>query len=69
MFVIIETDIYGDLPENEEDRCYLNHAYLASFSFGSLDMAWNTESKLEAEGTSARMVQARKYRHHDIIEI
>ena len=65
-YVIVETDIYGDLPENPEDHCYLNHAYLSSMSFGSLDMAWVADSLLEAEGMAARFDQS-NYRHHQII--
>jgi len=67
-YAIIETDIYGDIPENDDDKCYLNHAYLSSMSFGPIDMAWTTESKLEAEGMAARM-SGPKYRHHAIVEL
>jgi hypothetical protein len=67
-YAIIETNINGDTPEDPEDNCYLNHAYLSSMSFGSLDMAWTTESRLEAEGMAARLT-GRKYRHHAIVEI
>ena len=67
-YAIIETDINGDVPENPDDRCYLNHAYLSSMSFGSLDMAWTGKSKLEAEGMAARLT-GKKYRHHEIVTI
>lgn len=67
-YAIIETDIYGDVPENITERCYLNHAYLGSMSFGSEDMAWTTDSKLEAEGMAAR-ITGKLYRHHEITEI
>ena len=66
-YVIIETDIYGDIPEDENDRCYLNHAYLSSMSFGSPDMAWTAKSRLEAEGMTARLT-GNKFRHHEIVE-
>lgn len=65
---IIETDINGDSPEDEGERCYLNHSCLSSMSFGSLDMAWTTTSRLEAEGMAARLT-GRKYRHHNIVPI
>ncbi len=68
MYAIIETDIYGDFPENDSEKCYLNHAYLNKMHFGSADMAWTTESKLEAEGMAARLT-GDKYRHHAIVEI
>lgn len=67
-YAIIETDIYGDAPEDDDDKCYLNHAYLGSMSFGSLDMAWTTDSFLEAEGMSARFTHI-NHQHHAIIEI
>ena len=68
MYLIIETNIYGDIPESEGEQCYLNHAYLHSMSFGSLDMAWTTESKLEAEGMCSRFTQE-TFRHHKIVEL
>ena len=67
-YAIIETDIYGRIPESADDRCYLNHAYLGSMSFGSLDMAWTTDSQLEAEGMASQFTQA-NYRHHAITEV
>ena len=67
MYVIIEADIYGDIPEDEDERCYLNHSCLSSMSFGSLDMAWTTDSLLEAEGMCSRFVQS-NFRHHNIVE-
>ncbi len=67
-YAIIETDIYGDAPENPDEHCYLNHAYLSSMSFGSTDMAWTTENFLAAEGM-ASYLEGTKYRHHAIVEI
>lgn len=55
MYAIVETNSRGRMPKNPDDRCYLNHAYLGSMSFGSLDMAWTTNSRLEAEGMLARV--------------
>jgi len=55
MWAIIETDRFDDVPEDESERCYLNHAYLSSGAFGALDMAWTAESELEAEGMAARI--------------
>ena len=70
MYVIVETDIHGEMPESKNDRCYLNHAYLSKMHFGSLDMAWHTDSALEAEGMASRMhLDQKLYRHHAIIEI
>ena len=68
MFAILETDIYGDIPTSTDDQCYLNHAYLHSMAFGSLDMAWTTNSLLEAEGMAARFTD-KNYRHHKIVEV
>ena len=67
-YAIVETDINGDILEDDGHRFYLNHSTLSSMSFGSLDMAWTTHSKLEAEGMAARLT-GNKYRHHEIIEI
>ena len=67
-FVIIETDINGDIPEDENERCYLNHAYLSSMSFGSPDMAWTAKSRLEAQGMAERLT-GDKFRHHEIVEL
>ena len=67
-YAIVETDIYGTIPEDETEKCYLNHAYLSSMSFGSLDMAWTAKSRLEAEGMAARLT-GDKYRHHEIVEL
>ena len=67
-YTIVETDVYGDILEDDGHRFYLNHSCLCSMSFGSEDMAWTTESYLEAEGMSSRLVGS-KYRHHDIIEL
>ena len=66
-YAIIETDIYGNIPQDEADQCYLNHAYLSSMSFGLLDMAWTADSRLEAEGMAANLT-GDKYRHHAIVE-
>ena len=67
-YTIVETDIYGDILEDDGHKYYLNHSTLSSMSFGSLDMAWTTDSRLEAEGMAARLT-GNKYRHHDIIEL
>ena len=37
-----------------KDVFYLNHAYLTSLSFGSLDMAWTTARHSEAAAMLAR---------------
>jgi hypothetical protein len=67
-YAIIETDANGNIPDEEEERCYLNHSCLSSMSFGSLDMAWTTESHLEAEGMQARI--ARKHGgNNEIVEV
>ena len=69
-YAIVETDIYGDtLVEDDGSIFYLNHAYLNPNrpGFGSMDMAWTTESLLEAEGMSARI--ERKKPRHKVIEI
>jgi len=68
-FVIRETDIYGDIPEDPDEQCYLNHSALSSMSFGSLDMAWMGDSRLEAEGMSARVAGRWWSRHHEIVEV
>jgi hypothetical protein len=67
-FAIVETDIYGDILEDEGHKFYLNHSTLNSMSFGSLDMAWTGKSKLEAEGMATRLTGS-KFRHHEIVEI
>ena len=67
-YAIIETDITGNIPADERERCYLNHAYLSSMAFGSLDMAWTTDNRLAAEGMAARLA-GDKYRHHEIIDL
>jgi hypothetical protein len=67
-FAIVETDIYGNILEDEGHKFYLNHSTLSSMSFGSLDMAWTANSKLEAEGMAARLTGS-KFRHHTIVEI
>ena len=46
--------VLTDTPEIAEDTCYLNHSCLGMCSCGSLDMAWTTDSELEAEGMQAR---------------
>ena len=66
-WVILETDIYSDIPEDKSERCYLNHSTLNSMSFGSLDMAWKGNTRLEAEGMASRFTQ-KTFRHHMIIE-
>ena len=55
MYTIVQADIYRDVYEDEDGTIfYLNHSCLSSMSFGSEDMAWTTESELEAEGMLAR---------------
>ena len=69
-YVIVETDVYGDTYVADDGSIfYLNHAYLSPErpGFGSDDMAWTTDSLLEAEGMSARI--ERKKPRHKIIEI
>jgi len=39
----------GEVSPVTEEHFYLNHAYLSSCAFGSLDMAWSTEDKEKAE--------------------
>jgi len=34
---------------SDGDTDYLNHAYMSSLSFGSLDMAWMTDDKEKAD--------------------
>ena len=48
--------VLTDTEEITEDTCYLNHSCLSSMSCGSLDMAWSTDSELEAEGMQARAI-------------
>ena len=50
MFTLTDTRII------EDDTCYLNHSCLGSCACGSLDMAWTTESELEAEGMAYRAI-------------
>ena len=69
-YVIVETDVYGvTYVADDGSIFYLNHAYLNPErpGFGSDDMAWTTDSLLEAEGMSARI--ERKKPRHKIIEI
>lgn len=68
MYAIVETDINGVTPEDPDDHCYLNHAYLSSMSFGSIDMAWTGNTRLEAEGMASRLTYS-NYRHHIIVEL
>jgi hypothetical protein len=68
MYQIIETDVYGDVPNDSDERCYLNHAYLHSFSFGSQDMAWQGNTELEAEGMLRRMTNAGKFRPCKVVQ-
>ena len=69
MYTIVETDVYGN-TYIADDGCifYLNHSCLGSMSFGSEDMAWTTESELEAEGMLQRVIE-KKGGNHKIIEI
>jgi hypothetical protein len=74
-FIIIECDKDGELPDDPEDNCYLNHAYLTKFAFGSQEMAWRCDTKLEAEGMAAR-IEARRLEgdceaplHYKIVEV
>lgn len=67
-YAIIECDINGNIPEDEDEQCYLNHSCLSSMSFGSLDMAWTTCNPLAAERMASRLTGS-KYRHHKIVEI
>ena len=62
--------IVDDIEADEDDRCYLNHSCLSSFSFGSFDMAWLADSELEAEGMLARINRAQKAGPNlDIVEV
>ena len=42
--------VLTDTPEIGDETCYLNQSCLGSMSCGSLDMAWSTDSELEAIG-------------------
>ena len=46
--------VLTDTQEITEITCYLNHSCLHSMSCGSEEMAWTTESELEAEMMRAR---------------
>jgi len=49
MYTLTDTETITD------ETCYLNHAcFLTTCACGSLDMAWITESRLEAEGMQAQ---------------
>ena len=53
--------VLTDTENIEEETCYLNHSCLSTFSAGSLDMAWVTNSMLEAEGMQARASEKNKF--------
>ena len=69
MYAIVETDANGRMPKNPDDRCYLNHSCLNSMSFGSPDMAWATESRLEAEGMLSRVKKKHGSRNARIVQL
>jgi len=57
-YAIVETDHLDDTYVADDGSIfYLNHAYLNPDrpGFGSEDMAWTTDSHLEAEGMCSRI--------------
>lgn len=69
MYAIIETDHNGEPLISDGCTFYLNHSCLGSMSFGSEDMAWTCDHRLEAEGMLAQVRRHKNSRLCEVIEI